>query len=338
MRIPAILAERHRMLSLVLSFLAIMVSTVPVAHAQEYPTRTVTIIVPLVAGTGMDTIARSIADKLTKGWSKPVVVENRPGAAMIVAMNGVLAAPPDGHTLTVATPGPMSINPVVFKKLSYDPRKDFIPIALYVKSPFVLLAAPSIPVKSAAELIQYVKERPDKLNMSIVNVSSTPHLISEMFTSKLGLKVTTVFYRNTEQSLLDVASGTAAMAFGEVGASQPLIESGRLRPLAVSSNTRLPTLPDVPTLAEVMTIPDFEAVSWHMLLAHAATPSAVVNRLHDDVKQATSDPTAQKLISTVGLIPVNTPSVDQLQSYLASEGEKWGAIVRKLGLEGSQSQ
>jgi tripartite-type tricarboxylate transporter receptor subunit TctC len=300
------------------------------------PHKTITIVVPLAAGTGMDSIARLYGEQLAQAFGKPVVVDNRPGAAMMLGTAAVTAAPPDGHTLVVATTSAMAINPVVYKKINYDPNKDFVPAAFYVKSPFVLVVNPALPIHSVPELIKYAKESATPLTYSSPGAGVAQHLSAEFMKQRFGIEMTHVPYRSTPQSITDIVAGHVHLAFAEAGASLPLIRDGKLRALAVSSATRLDVLPDVPPFAEASGAKDFEAVSWHMLLAPSATPKEVVDKLHVEMKRITGAPDLRKRIAALGLIPFDAPSVVDTQSYIKSEQEKWGSLVRKLGLEGSQ--
>jgi tripartite-type tricarboxylate transporter receptor subunit TctC len=306
------------------------------AISQAYPSKQVSIIVTLVPGTGMDVIARAYGEKLSQRLGRPVIIENKPGASQIIGVNALLAAPADGHTLLVATSGAMAINPSFFKKLPYDYQKDFTPISLYLKSPFVLVIDPKIPAKTALEFINYAKERPGKLSFSSANIGSAPQLAGVMMNLRFGLDIVNVPYKDTAQSIADIANGNVAMAFAEAGASQALIKDGRIRALAVSAQTRLSTLPDVPPLSEAANAPDFEAVSWHALFAKAGTPPAIVSRLHNEMKAAMAETDIQNRMKGIGLIPVDSPSVEGIQKYINDEEVKWGGLVRKLGLAGSQ--
>jgi len=305
------------------------------AHA-EYPTRPVGIVVSLAAGSGMDVLARLYADKLQTSLGQPFVIENRPGASLMLAANTVATAPADGHTLLVSTSSAMAINLTLFKQVTYDPDRDFIPISLYVKSPFILVVNPDLPVKTVPELIAYAKQNPRKLSYSSPGVGVAQHLSMEYMKQQFGLEMTHVPYRNTPQSIQDIAGGHIQLGWAEAGASIPLIKEGKLRALAVSSTTRLPLLPDVPPLADAAPAPGFEAVSWHMLLAPAKTPRDIVERLHTEMKRILADPQIKQKIETIGLIPFDTPSVEALIAYRRAEQQKWGALVKKLGLEASQ--
>lgn len=306
------------------------------AGAQSYPTKPVTIIVPLAAGTGMDTLVRLYGDKLAQVLGRPVVVENKPGAALMLGAVAIATAPPDGHTLGVLTSGPMAIGPVLYKKINFDPQKDFVPLSLYVKSPLVLIVNPSLPVKSVPELIQYAKNSSSPLTYSTPGAGAFQHLSTEFMGQRFGLKLTHVPYKSTPQSVTDIAAGHVNFGFAEAGASLPLIREGKVRALAVSSLTPLPTVPDVPPFAVAANAPDFEAVSWHVLVAPSATPKDIVERLHREMTKIMSDPEMQKRAANIGLLPVNPTSIADTQKYIASEREKWGNLVRQLGLTGTQ--
>ena len=306
------------------------------AGAVDYPNKPITIVVPLAAGTGMDSIVRLYADQLSSSLGKPVVIDNRPGAATMLGTTAVATAPGDGYMLLVATSSAMAINPVLYKKINYDPVKDFVPISFYVKSPFVLVVNPALPINSVPELIKYAKESQTPLSYSSPGAGVAQHLSIEFMKQKFSVEMTHVPYRNTGQSITDIAAGHVALGFAEAGASLPLIRDGKLRALAVSSATRLPILPEVPPFAEAAGAPDFEAVSWHILFAPSPTPKDIVGKLHDEMKRIMAAPDMTKRVADIGLIPFETPSVEGINQYLASEREKWGTLVKKLGLEGTQ--
>ncbi|MDB5571732.1 MAG: hypothetical protein JWN93_2915 [Hyphomicrobiales bacterium] len=304
--------------------------------AQEWPSKPITIVLPLAAGSGLDTIARLYAEKLQTSLGKPVIVDNRPGAALMLAAQAVAVAPPDGHTLTVGTTSAFAINPTLYKQISYDPDKNFTPIAMYVKSPFILVVNPKLPVNNVKELIALAKERKDPLNYSSPGAGVAQHLSIEYMKNRFGVQMTHVPYRNTPQSILDIASGHVDLGFVEAGAGLPLIKDGQLRALAVSSAGRLPVLPDVLPFAEASGASDFEAVSWHILFAPSGTPEPIVSKLHSEMKRIMADPEIRQKIAAMGLIPNDTPTVDELRVYLRGEREKWGSLVKRIGLEGTQ--
>jgi tripartite-type tricarboxylate transporter receptor subunit TctC len=306
------------------------------AQAQNYPTRPITIVVSLAAGTGMDTLVRIYGEQLSQALGQPVVIENKPGGAGVVAGETIAKGKPDGYTLAVATSAVMSIRPTLFKVRPFEPLADFVPISHYVKSPFVLIVNPSLPARSVPEFIKYAKERPGQLSYSSSGIGGAPHLTMELLKQKFGFDMAHVPYRNSPQSIADVAAGHVAAAIAEAGASLPLIMDGKLRALAVTSATRFPTLPDVPPLAEAVGMPDLEAVSWHVIFARHDTPREIVNRLNGEMRRIMATPEMRQKVMNIGLIPHESPDVEGIQRYIKAETEKWGSLVRQLGLEGSQ--
>ena len=311
-------------------------ASVVTAQAQDYPTKPVTITLVLAAGTGLDVAARTWGEPLAQALGKPVIFDNRPGADGIIAANAVKNATADGHTLLVATSSALVLNPTTYKQLPYDPPKDFVPLAVYLKSPFVLVVHPSLPVTTVRELVTYVKARPGQLSYSSTGPGGTPRLATEIFLQQYGLAITHVPYKNGPQSIVDVAAGHVQLAFADASASRSFIRDRRLRPLAVSSLTRFNSLPDVPTLAEAMQRPELEAVGWHALAAPAATPRPVMNRLHGEMTRIIGLAEINKKIASLDLILVPPTSIENHQQYIASEARKWGDVARKLGLAASQ--
>jgi len=306
------------------------------AQAQTYPNKPVLIIASLAAGTGLDTLVRVYADKLSQSLGQPTVVENRPGSAGLVAGEAIAKSAPDGYTLGVFTSAVMAIRPTLLKKMPFVPTADFAPLALYVKSPFVFIVDPKLPVQSVADFVRYAKERPGQLSYSSSGVGGAPHLTAELLKQKFALDLAHVPYRNSPQSIADVAAGHVQMAIAEAGASLPLIRDGKLRALAVTSLTRFASIPDVPTLAQATGVADLEAVSWHILVVRKGTPVAITGKLHGEMKRIMGAPDVKQKIEAIGLIPHESPSIDGMRSYIKAENEKWGALVRSLGLEGSE--
>ncbi|MSP44583.1 MAG: tripartite tricarboxylate transporter substrate binding protein [Xanthobacteraceae bacterium] len=304
--------------------------------AQDFPSKTITLVVPLAAGTGMDIIARLYGEQLAKSVGKPVIIENKPGAGFFAATQTALSAPADGHTLLVAAPSTLSYNQVLYKQLPYDPEKDLIPISHYLISPFILVVNPSLPVQSVPEFIKYAKERTTPLNYSSPAGGGVPHFAVEVMKHRFDLKITHVPYRNSPQSIMDVASGHIDFAFAEAGASLALIRDGKLRALAVSSKQRLPAHPSVPPFAEAASAPDYEVVAWHMLAARSGTPKPIVERLNAEMKRIMSAPEMQQRISNMGLIPLDPPSADETERYIKADVANWRKILTAVGLAGSQ--
>jgi tripartite-type tricarboxylate transporter receptor subunit TctC len=319
-----------------LALLLVAIGSHSRALAQDFPSRNLNIIVSIGAGTGMDVLARLYAEKLSAALGKAVVVENKPGAATMLAANYVANAPADGHTLVVLTSSALAINQWLYKQINYNPEADFTPISLYVKSPLILVVNPNIPAKDVKEYIAHAKERKPPMDYVSVGAGGFQHISMEFAKQRFGFDANHVPYRNTGQSVADLIAGHVHTGFVEAGASIPSIKDGKLRALAVSSSTRLPLLPEVLPFAEAAGAPDFEAVSWHCLMVPSKTPKAVVDRLHAEMQKIMSDPEMKKRAADIGLIPFDSPAVAGINDYIKSERVKWGALVEKIGLKGTQ--
>lgn len=313
----------------------LMVLAPTTAGAQEYPSRNVTIVVPLAPGTGMDTLVRVYADELQKSLGRPVVVENQPGAALMLAAQNVARAAPDGHTLVVSTSSPMAINQALYKKINYDAEKDFVPLALYVKSPFVLIVNPSLGASNIKDFFKKAQTSEKPFTYGTPGAGTLLHLTMEVLKRDHKFKADHVPYRNSNQIVADVVGGHISSAISETGASLALIRDGKVNALGITSTTRIPSLPNVAPIAEAAGMPGFEAVSWHVLLAPRATPQPIVDRLQKEMAKITGAEAFQKRAATTGLIPLKPDTVDGMLKYMKSERERWGGLVTQLGLAGS---
>ena len=237
----------------------------PATMAEDFPSGTVRIIVPLGAGGAMDTIARSIAGRLQDRFGKPVIVENITGGGTVIAAQTLAKARPDGQTLLIAPSGMLTTNLTLFKQLPYNPRTDFTPVSHYAEIAFVLVVKSDLPVKNVADLVKLAKEKPGQLTYSSTGIGQVPHLAGEIFARQTGAQLTHVPYRGAPQALLDVVAGNVTMTFADPSIAQPMIAYGKVRALGVTSKTRLSFLPDTPSLAEAG-VPGYEAVSWRGLL------------------------------------------------------------------------
>ncbi len=316
------------------AFLAIVPG--PHAAAQPFPSKPITIVAPLAAGSGLDLMARFYAERLATSLGKPVIVENRPGAATMIGTAYVATSPPDGHTLLVATSSAMAINPSLYKTISYDPNRDFVPINFYLKSPFVLCVHPDVPAHTVAELIKVAKARSTPFTFGSPGAGTTQHLSIEFLKQKFDVDMTHVPYRSNPQYVSDVVAGHLSLAMIETASAKQLIAQGKVRGIASATAERLEILPDIPTLAEATGDPGIETVSWHMLFAPAGTPKEIVDRLHVETKKITDAPEFRKLLLDRGQVPVNSPPVEGIRAYIKSEQNKWGSLVERLGLKGSQ--
>ena len=317
-----------------LAFVTIALSSP--AQAQSYPSKNITIVVALGPGSGMDVLVRLYAEKLSQALGKPVIVENKPGGATMIAAAQIANSPADGHTLGVLTSSALAINQALYKQMNYSPDNDFTPISLYVKSPLILVVNPNSPAKTVPEFIDLAKKSNPPLTYASLGAGVFQHIAMELAKQRFGFDATHVPYKATGQSVTDLVAGHVATGFVEAGASIPVIRDGKLRALAVSSTTPLPLLPEVPPFSKVSGAADFEAVSWHALLVPSKTPKEIVDRLHAEMKKIMSDPEMIKRASDIGLIPIESPSVAGINDYIKSERAKWGALVDKIGLRGSQ--
>lgn len=305
------------------------------ARAQAWPSGPVRLIVPLGAGGAMDVLARLLASELQGRLGQPFVVENITGGGTLIAAQTVARAKPDGQTLLVAPSGMLTTNLVLFKQLPYDARKDFIPVAHYVEIAFVLVVNPTLGINSLDELVKAAKAKPGALTYGSTGIGQVPHLAGEMLARQTGTQLTHVPYRGMPQALMDVVSGQVSMTFGDPSISRELINDGKVRAIGVSSKAPIPTLPDVKPLADIG-LPGYEAVSWHMLLAPTGTPRAIAERLRDEVTRAMNAPSVRDKLPGMGLAPYVSETIDELPAFQQREADKWGAIVRAVGLEGTQ--
>ncbi len=304
-------------------------------HAQSYPSKNITIVVPLGPGSGMDILVRLYAEKLSQALGKAVIVENKPGAATMLGAAQIANSQPDGHTLGVLTSSALSINQHLYKQMSYSPDNDFTPISLYVKSPLVLVVNPNVPAKTVPEFIALAKKSNPPITYASLGAGVFQHIAMELAKQRLQFDATHIPYKATGQSVTDLVAGHVATGFVEAGASIPVIKDGKLRALAVSSTSPLPLLPEVPPFSKVSGAADFEAVSWHILVVPAKTPKEIVDRLHAEMKKIMLDADMIKRSADIGLIPIESPPVAGINDYIKSERAKWGALVDKLGLKGS---
>ena len=303
------------------------------ALAETFPAKPITLVVPLGAGGAMDVIVRTMGAKLTERLAQPMIVENKTGGGTVTAAQFVAKAAPDGYTLLVAPSGTLTTNAVLYKTLPYDPVRDFVPVALYTKMPFVLVVNPSLPINNVADLVRYSKGG-GALSYSSTGTGAVPHLATELLKSALGIEMTHVPYRGAPPALTDVVAGHVQLTFADPSLAPPMLKDGKVRALGASSLSRIGIMPDVPPLAEAG-VPGFEAVSWHMVVAPAGTPPEVVEKLHAAFKAIGQLPEIQEKLVGMGLIPIDTPSVGDLRKFLEAEMTKWRQQVEKAGIAGS---
>ncbi|MGB7258175.1 MAG: tripartite tricarboxylate transporter substrate binding protein [Pseudolabrys sp.] len=294
--------------------------------AADYPNRPIKIVVCVPAGGGVDTVTRLVAEGLHQKLGQPVVVENRAGAAGNIGADYVYTSAPDGYTLLAAQPAPLTVNPLLYKKLTFDPTK-FEPVAVMSSIPNVLLVRPDFPAKTAKEFIAYVKEHPGKINYASQGIGTTSHLTAALFEKVLGAKFVHVPYKGTSPALNDLIASHVDFIFMELAKSIQLHNGGRARILAVATEKRIPELPDIPTLAEAG-VPGVESGTWNAIVAPPKTPAAIVARLNAAVNEVLKSPLVVDHFKKLSLSP-GGGTVAQTASFIASETKVWGGVIRE---------
>ena len=295
------------------------------AHAQEYPTQPIRIIVPFSPGGGTDLTARLIGEYLRKTFNQPVVVDNRVGASGMIGTGAVAKAAPDGYTLLMAS-GEMAINPNLFKSMPYDTGKELTPLSIAVKVPNAMTVNMDVPAKNVQELIAYAKANPGKLSYASSGVGNAQHLTGEMFNKMAGIDTQHVPFKGASQQLADTAGKHVTYTFASIGASLPFIQSNRLRPIGVTSLTRSSALPDVPAIAEYKPMAGFELVNFFGLYAPAGTPDPVIRKLNAAIVQALKTPELNAKFRELGFEPAPT-TPEQFRDFLRAESKKFARII-----------
>jgi tripartite-type tricarboxylate transporter receptor subunit TctC len=301
-----------------------------VARAQTYPTRPVRIIVGQAAGSGSDTFARLIGQFLSERLGQQFVIENRPGASGNIATEAVVRSPPDGYTLLLVNAS-NAINATLYDKLNFDFIRDIAPITVIATFSFVMEVNPSVPTKTLPEFIAYAKANPGKINMASAGSGSTSHVSGELFKMMTGAEMVHVPYRGSTPALTDLLGGQVQVMFDATPSSLPHIRAGKLRPLAVTTATRLEVLPDIPTVADF--VPGYEASAWLGFGAPKNTPAAVVDRLNKEINLAISDSAIKARLVDLGGLAVPPSSPAEFGKFIARDTEKWGKVVRAANIK-----
>jgi tripartite-type tricarboxylate transporter receptor subunit TctC len=295
------------------------------SRADEYPSRPIRLIVPYAPGGGADTVARIVARRVSDTIGQTVVIENRGGAGAIIGTEMVAKAEPDGYTLLLGQSGPISINPAVYKDLRYDPIKDFAPITMTTAYPYILAVNAKLPVKSLQDFVALAKSKPGALNYGTTGIGAANHLVTELFSSKAGLKMTHIPYRGTALAVADLIGGQVTMVFSDPVSVLPHLQSGTLRGLAVTSAQRSDVAPDLPTIS-ASGYPGFEALAWHGILAPAKTPANVINKLHAEIVKALQQPETKDVLVKQAMQPVgNTPA--EFAAFIKQDIAIWKAVA-----------
>jgi tripartite-type tricarboxylate transporter receptor subunit TctC len=298
------------------------------ARAQDFPSKPIKIVVPFAAGSATDVAARGLGAKLQDILKQPIVIDPKPGASGQLGAQAVATAPPDGYTLMMGTNSTNAANGALFKKLSYDPEKDFAPIVRCVLGVNAVVVNNDLPIKSIADLVDYAKKNPGKLNFS--EASSSQRLSGEMFNQLAGVKIERVPYKSSPQALGDVAAGQVQLMFPDLPQALTQIDAGRVRGLAVTGPTRTSVVPNLPTVAE--TVPGYSLVFWQAIFAPAGTPRPIQQKLYEAIAEALTDPATAKAM-TQGRTEIAILGLDEFAAYVKSETVWWTKAIKAAGIE-----
>ena len=305
-----------------------MAFTLPV-HAQDFPNKPIRMVVPYSPGGGTDIVARLLAEKLQRKWGHAVIVDNRPGAGGNLGAGAVSAAAPDGYTILFTAQGPLVVNKSIYARLTYDPDA-FAPVSLVTVAYSVLLVNPKMSANSVQQLIAFAKANPGRLNYASQGIGTAAHLIAELFKSMAGVSIVHIPYKGTGPALTDLVAGQVDMMFGELAAADPYIRSDKLRALAVSSEKRNPSLPNVPTMSEAL--PGFVVTSWWAIVAPPGTTSAIANSLSSAIAESLKQPDfARRLVDLSMVATGSTPA--ELGLFIKQESKRWGEVIRAAGVQ-----
>jgi tripartite-type tricarboxylate transporter receptor subunit TctC len=316
------------MKSLAAIFTAVLLASLP-AQAQ-YPNKPIRIVVPFAAGGTSDILARAIGPRITEAWSQPVLVENRAGANGNVGADFVAKSAPDGYTMLLSDVGALSINPSVYANMPFDPARDFSPIVMVSYSPHVLAVHPSVPVSNVKELIAYAKANPGRMNFANSGTGGAPHLAGVEFAARTGVQWTYIPYKGGSAAVTDVIAGNANVLFNGMLATYPSVKAGRLKGLAVSSAQRVPSAPELPTVAE--TLPGFETGSYQGVLAAAGTPRDIVAKLNAELTRILNTAEMKEFLAKQGT-EVRAGPPEALGAFIASEKARWAKVVKEAGIK-----
>ena len=298
------------------------------AIAQDaWPSKPIRIIVPYTTGGGVDTVARLLGDKVSRSLGQPIIVDNKPGASGMIGAQAAAKSAPDGYTLLLSAAGEIAVNPHLYKaKMQYDPQKDLAPISVVVRIPNVLVVNTDVPARNTAELVAYAKKNPGTLTYSSSGVGNPQHLNGELFNKMADVRTSHVPYKGAAQQLSDVMAKHVSMTFTSASAALPFINSGQVRPIAVTSAKRVGSLPDVPALAEFPPLANYELVNWFGMFAPAKTPDPILRRLHVALTDALKDPEFVRKLELQGAEPA-LMSPQDFAKFIAAESIKFAKII-----------
>jgi tripartite-type tricarboxylate transporter receptor subunit TctC len=296
---------------------------------QSYPGKPIRLIVPFAPGGGNDLLARIVSQKFQESWGQPVVVENKPGAGGNIGADFVAKSAPDGYTLLLGT-NTLTMNPSIVRQMPFDTEQDFAPVAMLANTPFMVLVNPKLPVKNMPELIAYAKSHPGALSYATPGIGTPHHLGTELFKTMTGTFMVHIAYRGSALALTDLASGQVQVMWATINVALPLVKSGRLRGLAVAEPRRLPSLPDMPVVADAL--PGYEVSAWYAVFAPAATPGEIVQQLSAELQRIYHLPDVKERLLPLGY-EIATGSPEQLRNIIRSDLKKWAKVVKDAGIK-----
>ena len=303
----------------------------PQVHAAEYPTRAIKLIVPYAAGGPTDVLGRMVGDYLGRDLKQTVVVENKAGAQGAIGAEAAARSEPDGYTLFFTAASLFVLNPLLYKKLPYDPDKDFRMLEVITDIPMIMEVHPSVPAKTVAEFVAYAKANPGKLNFGSAGTGGTTHLAGEMFKLMTGIDMVHVAYKGAGPALQDLVSGNIQLMFDTLGTALPPVKGGLLRPLAVSSAQRITDLPDVPTVAE-SGYPDYAVSVWYGVAAPSKVPDDVLQKVKASLDRALNDDVFRASLDKVGFKPLRPKSQAEVDKFIATDRALWAGVIKALNI------
>lgn len=301
------------------------------AFAQQYPAKTIRLIVPFVAGGSADVLGRVLAQRLTQQYGQQMVVENRPGSGGHVGAEAAARAAPDGHTIVLGTIG-IHAAYTIYSKLGYDPARDLQAVAMYVDVPCILIVHPSVPVKNVKEFIALAQKKPGRLNFGTAGSGSSTHMVGEWFKLVTGVNLTHVPYKGSAQAMQDLLGGQIELMFENLPTAIAQIRAGKVRALGMTSRERSPSMPEVPTVAEAG-VPGFEATAWFTIAAPAKVPADIIRKLNTDMNTFLKAPEMQQRWVEMGVVPLGGAPADA-EKFFVSEREKWNKVIKAAGIRG----
>ena len=307
-------------------------SVAPAALGQTYPTKPVRVVVPYPPGGVGDTTMRAIAQQLSESLGQPFVIDNKPGASQMIGADAVAKAAPDGYTLFLGSVTSLAINVSSQKKMPYDPVKDFAPVSMLYFSPMYLVVNPAVPAQSVKELVALAKAQPGKLSFASIGQGGSIHLAGEMFKSMAGVDITHIPYKGSAPALTDIIGGQVSLMFDAGVSALPQVRAGKLRALAITTAKRVDSTPELPTVAEAGGLPNYEATLWFGLVAPAATPRDIVNRLSQELAKILRQPALQARFANLG-VEFSASSPEEFATYIRAETLKWGKVFRDAKVE-----